>query len=234
MHEDNIFQSLLTEGLAPPRSTPVIDIPAFIDAIGLSTIGEYSYLSNLSGGGTNFTALYGNEKTTVVAKFFFTGPAGAGDAACDREFKMLKLCHSQELVTGIMVAPRVIQEFASNDKMVVGFLMEYVQGETLQDLMGRILPGDFHASMTTFVRIGWARHNALRASILHKDLHPGNIVFELGNEEWEHWIFNQDVESPRVRILDFGSAVMPMQFAYDGSDANWLYAVSSGNGRPAR
>ena len=218
---DTDFQSLVNDAFAKARPAPVVDMDGFIHQIGLDKIGPYSYQKILSGGGTNFAAIYEDNGCKAVAKFFFTGPAGNGDAACDRELKMLKLCRSQELTSGILVSPRLIQEFFSIDKMVVGFLMEFVEGEPLWDVIGRIQPGDLHATMTTFVRVGWARHNALRASILHKDLHPGNIIFEMSNDDWEQWITKAELESPRVRILDFGSAVMPMQFDFDDFDVNW-------------
>jgi serine/threonine protein kinase len=209
--------------LAAPRPTPQVDLLSFLKNVGLDKIHGYSFVSALSGGGTNITALYASGNENVVAKFFFTGPTGAGDSHCDRELKMLSMVHSQETVLNIKVVPRVIEEFSSTDKMIVGFLMEHIQGESLADLIERIGPGKFHETIVTFTRIGWARHNAFRASISHKDLHPGNIIFELDNDEWERWIMQpQNDFDSRVRILDLGSAVMPMQFNYDESfDESW-------------
>jgi serine/threonine protein kinase len=214
--------SLINDALAPPRQAPKLDMIAFLAAAGLNRIGPYTYAEPLAGGGTNFTAVYTDGVKKAVAKFFFSGPTGAGDAACHRELKMLKLCQSHEMVFDIAVSPRIIQEFASADGFVVGFLMEYVEGQNLWQVMRELPPGDLHAALTTFVRVGWALHNALRGAILHKDLHPGNIVFEMPNEEWQIWIRSQEADSPRVRILDFGSAVMPLQFGHgDIDDEDW-------------
>jgi serine/threonine protein kinase len=218
---DETESRLLTEALAPTRKTPPLNMMEFVKAMKLFRIGEYEYKEVLSGGGTNVTALYSSNEKNVVAKFFFTGPIGTGDAACHREMKMMKLCRSQEIVHSIEVAPQIVAEFASDNGMVVGFLMEYIQGDTLWDIMQKTAANDQHSALTTFVRIGWARHNALRATILHKDLHPGNIVFEMPNDEWESWLPRQKIQSPRVRLLDFGSAVMPLQFGYDTFDADW-------------
>jgi serine/threonine protein kinase len=214
---------LIARALAEPRPAPKVDLSAFLKNVGLFQIHGYTFSKLLSGGGTNLTALYVKDNENVVAKFFFTGPTGAGDAHCDRELKMLSMVHSQETVLDIKVVPRVIEEFSSADNMIVGFLMDYIQGETLADVMSRIVPGDFNESITTITRVGWARHNAFRASISHKDLHPGNIIFEMNNKEWEQWIEGSDNEyDARVRILDLGSAVMPMQFSYDdGFDEGW-------------
>jgi len=194
---------------------------AFINAMGLETIGEYCFAEQLSGGGSNFTAIYTSGDSKAVAKFFFSGPVGAGDIACHRELKMLKLCSAYEDAQNIKVAPAVIQEFAEASGFITGFLMEYIEGKNLWEVMSKIPPGDTHSVLTTFYRIGWARHNSMKGTILHRDLHPGNILFEMDNEEWEVWVKKADPESPRVRFLDFGSAVMPMQFGHDTFDADW-------------
>jgi serine/threonine protein kinase len=219
--QGKVESDLLVEAFAPPRQPPKTDMAAFLAAVHLTDIGSYTYVAPLSGGGTNFTAVYADSDRKAVAKFFFSGPTGAGDAACHRELKMLKLCQSQEEVWDLKVAPRIIQEFTSADGFVVGFLMEYIEGENLWQVMERLPANDMHAALTTFVRIGWALHNALRGAILHKDLHPGNIVFEIPNDEWEEWIRGPEVDSPRVRLLDFGSAVVPLQFGYENADGGW-------------
>ncbi|OIJ39743.1 protein kinase domain-containing protein [Massilia timonae] len=214
---------LINRALADARPAPKIDLSAFLQKIGLFEIHGYTYNQVLAGGGTNLTALYSKDGENVVAKIFFTGPTGAGDARCDRELKMLCMAHSIESALEIKVVPRVISEFSSSDGMIVGFLMEHIKGKPLTDIITSITPGDFDESITTFTRVGWARHNAFRASISHKDLHPGNIIFEMENTEWEQWIKNPENEyDARVRILDLGSAVMPLQFSYsDGFDESW-------------
>jgi hypothetical protein len=183
---------LIARALAAPRSAPQVDVAAFLGSLGLDQILDYTFGKVLSGGGTNLTAIYTNDHGKAVAKFFFTGPTGAGDAHCDRELKMLSMAHSYEQVSNIAVAPRVIHEFASADKMVVGFLMEYIDGISLEELMQNIVPGDFHESITTFARVGWARHNSMRGSIAHKDLHPGNIIFD-GGVAWPRQSARQDI-----------------------------------------
>jgi hypothetical protein len=103
---DETESRLLTEALAPTRKTPPLNMMEFVKAMKLFRIGEYEYKEVLSGGGTNVTALYSSNEKNVVAKFFFTGPIGTGDAACHREMKMMKLCRSQEIVHSIEVAPQ--------------------------------------------------------------------------------------------------------------------------------
>ncbi|GAA0435567.1 hypothetical protein ACFOY5_11210 [Massilia aurea] len=207
---------------APPRDAKEADVENFLRSMGLLTILGYTYIKTLSGGGTNFTAEYGNSDRRVVAKFFFSGPEGRGDRACDREIKMLKFMakfSSDER----NVAPEFIDEFSADNGMIVGFLMSFVEGENLWQVLETMAPGDMDSTLTTFYRIGWARHNSMRAAQVHKDLHPGNIIFEMSNAEWSEKIRKSSIDSSFVRILDFGSALIPMQFEFEDSfDTEWF------------
>lgn len=70
-------------------------------------------------------------------------------------------------------------------------VMEYVEGETLKDLIRREAPLDMHKAVHIAVQIGEALEHAHQNHIIHRDIKPHNIL--LGTDG-------------RVKVTDFGIA----------------------------
>jgi hypothetical protein len=75
------------------------------------------------------------------------------------------------------------------------FVMGYVEGETLEQLVGRTGPLDARTAMSVLRDVAWALDHAHLRGIVHRDVKPGNIILEK--------------EHGRALVMDFGIAHGP-------------------------
>lgn len=177
----------------------------FLRTNGLDTIAGYAYAAPLPGGGSNFTALFEDGPKKAVAKFFFMGPS----AIAEKRFRN-ELRNHQESRKYADILPEIYEEFASPDGFVRGYIMEFVDGISLEKLIPSAGFGETEQLYGAFYRVVWAYHLALRGHV-HGDLHPGNIFFTSGMADW----LDRRPESPDARILDLGASISPYRFRYD-------------------
>lgn len=182
------------------------DFESFLRRLGLDTIQDYEFVSQLVGGGTNFTALYRNATRKAVAKFYFVGP---GDASVKRFLnEVTNLRESAYLKKAL---PKVYLTFSSDDGLVRGYLMEFVNGDSLRSCVPDCGFGTGPMGAAVAYRVLWGYHDGVPPYVMHCDLHPENIMFESSMEDW----LARKPESSEVRILDFGASFVPMKFGYD-------------------
>jgi serine/threonine protein kinase len=177
----------------------------FLRTNGLDTIAGFKYVSPLPGGGTNFTALFEDDSKKAAAKFFFMGP----HAITEKRF-LNELQNHREMLSFSGVLPKIYTDFASSDGLLRGYLMEFVDGTSLETLIPAFGFGETQELHGAFYRVVWAYHEGFRGHV-HGDLHPGNIVFVSDMADW----LARKPESPEVRILDLGASISPYRFGYE-------------------
>lgn len=182
----------------------VPNLGQFLRTNGLDTIAGYTYVAPLHGGGANFTALFQDGPKKAVAKFFFMGPS----AIAEKRFRN-ELQNHRESLKYADILPEIYGDFASSDGFVRGYIMEFVDGILLEELIPSAGFGETEVLYGAFYRVVWAYHLALRGHI-HGDLHPGNIFFVSDMADW----LDRRPESPEARILDLGASISPYRFEY--------------------
>jgi serine/threonine-protein kinase len=75
--------------------------------------------------------------------------------------------------------------------------MEFVEGETLAAILAREKQLDYRRCRAIFAQILDAVEHAHEHGVVHRDLKPSNIM-----------VSESDSESPQVKIVDFGIALM--------------------------
>jgi len=181
------------------------NLEQFLRTNGLDTIAGYTYAALLPGGGTNFTALFEDGPKKAVAKFFFMGPSAIAEKRFRNELRNHRESRKYEAIL-----PEIYGEFASPDGFVRGYIMEFVDGILLEELIPSDGFGETVELYGAFYRVVWAYHIALRGHV-HGDLHPGNIFF---TSDMANWLCRRP-ESPEARILDLGASISPQRFAYE-------------------
>jgi len=87
-----------------------------------------------------------------------------------------------------------IHDYGQTDDGALFMVMEYVQGETLDRILGREVRLNPDRAIGLVKRVGAALAHAHRAGIVHRDLKPSNIVL------------TQTDEGEGLKVLDFGIA----------------------------
>lgn len=159
--------------------------------VGLLKINGYQFKNFLGGGQAAMTALYENENNEkCVFKFLFTPRNNDEYQNFVSEYgSLLKLTY--------------------NKFPVYYFGIEYIDGTTLKEIIENDpLPWEWGKAMNIAQRISLALYEVNMNIIIHRDLHPGNII--ILNDKDGCTInkkYKIDEKDPFVRIIDFGNKV---------------------------
>lgn len=182
---------------------------AFFRQLNLHALDGYRYERALSGGQAASIAIYarGDGPTPLtdpparVAVKFLISPRR------ERELEVFR----REAETLLMLrrlgkSPTIVKALGNvvsvGDLPIHYFFMEYVEGETVTDVLLRDPPPwDAHKALDLLRRITTALIPAAANAQIHRDLHPGNIMISGPAARIAHTIIDED---PGVRILDFG------------------------------
>jgi len=184
-------------------SSDASELSNFLKVLGLIVIDGYRFERPLSGGQMATTVLYANSSGhRIVYKFLMVPRREAELRQFEREAETLldlnNRAYAPFLVKGIS---RVVK---AKGYPVYYFSMEYLEGTSLDRLMKcDSLPWSAEKATDFLYRIASAVSPALFAGVVHRDLHPGNILIcdslasgSPGNAYYD----------PGVRILDFGAS----------------------------
>lgn len=153
----------------------------------LGTLAHYTVLRRVGNGafGTVFEAF--DEKLHRRVAIKVLNPQLATTAAARQRF--IREARSMAAVTH----ENVVRVYAVEDQPVPYMVMEYVDGETLQDRMDRDKPlgTDLVVHLTRQVAAALAAAHAI--GLVHRDVKPANVLLERGS-------------TPTVKLTDFGLA----------------------------
>lgn len=183
-----------------------VDLEKFLRSQGLFVIEGYRFFNSISGG-SSFSAIYKNGNDKVFAKFFFYTPNQMLLNSAKREINNIK--YASEIP--MSAAPKFICEFEANSGAVFGYLMEYVEGYSFEDILNSA--AGFSDLCQIAFRIGWAACHSLKGAVTHRDLHPGNFIFTEKVSDWKMGYFENE---PAVRLIDFGASVSAYHAMGDG------------------
>jgi HEAT repeat protein/tRNA A-37 threonylcarbamoyl transferase component Bud32 len=88
-----------------------------------------------------------------------------------------------------------VYDYGDGTDGTVYFVMEYLEGETLADLLARFRPAPLSLTLHVFIQIARALGAAHDKQIIHRDLKPANV-----------FIVRRDDDPFSVKLLDFGVA----------------------------
>lgn len=172
----------------PSCSAPLrlVDYTFFLQ----KTLGKYTIENVLGAGGMGivFQALHKTLGKKVALKIFIPGPnASSFEKRFTREARIMAGLKHPNIVE--------VYDFDISQWGTPYFVMEYLEGKTLGDLIGEH-PGGIPASLfpSLLEPVVQALNHAHKKGIVHRDLKPENIFIETAHGE------------PVVKILDFGIA----------------------------
>jgi len=147
-------------------------------------VGKYQILANLGSGG--FGTVFLARDTWIDKKVAIKVPHRQNGGAEDmlQEPRLLAALDHPNIV-GIVTAERVDSAFF--------IVMEYVKGETLENVLDREKSLDLPRALAYILQILRAVDHAHQASILHRDLRPANVLVS---------------ESGVLKVADFGTSRM--------------------------
>lgn len=177
--------------------------------VGLLKINGYQFKNFLGGGQAAMTALYENEKNEkCVFKFLFSPRNNDEYQNFVSEYgSLLKLEYTK---IKYIATPKIIVKFTQVNKFPVYYFgIEYINGTTLKEIIENDpLPWEWKKAMNIAQRISLALYEVNMNRIIHRDLHPGNII--ILNDQDGCTInkkYKIDEEDSFVRIVDFGNKV---------------------------
>jgi serine/threonine protein kinase len=146
------------------------------------TIGKYKILSALGSGG--FGTVYLAEDTWIGKKVALKVPhrQSVNFGELLREPRLLASLNHPNIVTVLT---------AEKQDSVFFIVMEYVSGETLEDIIGRDGALEMNRALDFTCQICNAVDHAHRQGVIHRDLRPANIMV---------------AENGLVKVADFGTS----------------------------
>jgi len=155
---------------------------------GPQRIGRYEIVSELGRGamGVVYKAVDPNIGRTVAIKTVHLTAAG-GSAATE---ELVKRFQREARAAGVLSHPNIVTIYDAGQEQGVFYIaMEYVEGETLQEIIAR---GPLMVEFATSIveDVGAALDLAHSREIIHRDVKPANIMIANG----------------RAKVMDFGVA----------------------------
>jgi serine/threonine protein kinase len=182
------------------------------------TLGKYKILKRIGAGGMGavFLAEHINLRRTVALKVL---PADkAEDPACLGRF------HREAQAVAALNHPNIVRAYDVDRDGKTSFLvMEYVEGETLQDIVKTRGPLEISQAVDVIKQVAAGLDHAHRAGLVHRDIKPANILVSRepvgagvasGKEAEKPGRTTYPAPAQQVKILDMGLAL----FFHDDAD----------------
>ena len=175
----------------------------------MQEIDNYKFTRFFDDGQAAMTALYEKENNEkCVFKFLITPRNNNEYQGFVGEYgSLLNLTHNKFKYSG---APKVIVDFMQVNKLPVYYFgIEYIEGITLKEIIENDpLPWAWEKTMNIVQRISLSLYEISMNRIIHRDLHPGNIIILDDKDGCTiDKKYSIDDEDPFIRILDFGNKV---------------------------
>ena len=205
---------------------PLLDLSMkeFLARLGIDKIDEYIFYKEIQGGKASTTLIYkDNEENPVVVKMLI---------APRHEKELFFFKHEAEVLKELnkinAFVPKLIKDFSQLENYpVYYFVIEYIEGCSLANFIRKRGMLEWPEALNLIQRIAIALSSGLIRHIIHRDLHPGNILIT------DKAIFdynNVTYQNPGIIILDYGCAkdILKMMFGRWSEDPFRLMgAVSS-------
>lgn len=180
------------------------DCLALLKKMNLLKINQFKFTNFLSGGQAAMTALYADDNGIKCVVKFLIAPRH------DEEYQsfvneygaLLKLTHNTFKYNA---SSKVIIDFKQLKKMPIYYFgIEFIDGITLKDLIRKepSIPWKWEKVINIMQRISLALYEINMNRIIHRDIHPGNIIITDENHKC-----NINEKEPCIRIIDFGNKV---------------------------
>jgi serine/threonine-protein kinase len=189
----------VTDALGGRSMLPEWD--ALVRCLGLSEVDGYKYVQKLGQGGQGVACLYKNEAGEHVVIKLLIAPRGKEELERftreARKLKDLRRYHGFDWIVRGITESRQLPGLP-----VHYFVMERAPGVSLESLIQRNPPPwNWRDAFAMVRRIANALVSAHVALIVHRDLHPGNLMIDDSRVQEERDGVQVD---PGVRILDLG------------------------------
>lgn len=179
-----------------------------IKAVNLEKINGYTYFRSLSGGQMSHSVIYENHKKEKVVVKFLIYPRN--DFELKRFYQEAESLKRINSIKGSWSIKLIFECQKHPNYDIHYFAMEYVEGTTLKHYFEENLPLSVEKSTSLLLNLGIVLSDAVSQGLVHRDLHPGNIIMLNKSEESE----------PNVRIIDFGVSHCIMKYLFSGEVVN--------------
>jgi eukaryotic-like serine/threonine-protein kinase len=151
--------------------------------------GQYELKRLLGSGGMGEVYLAEHALLKRPCAIKLIRPEKAGDAAALLRFER------EVRATAKLKQPNVIEvyDYGRTDDGRFYYVMEYVSGPTLEELVARHGPLAFGRAVTLLRQLCNALHEAHNAGLVHRDLKPGNVIVTCQGGQYD-----------LAKLLDFG------------------------------
>ena len=159
--------------------------------VGVALLGRYQVLERIGDGGMG--TVYLAEHTTILKKFavkVLSAELSLRAEHCDR---FMREARSASMINH----PNVVEitDFGKTPDGQPFFVMEYLQGKDLSQLVGEDGPMSWKRVRNIILQVCNALQAAHEQGIVHRDMKPGNVVLVKRGNNPDH-----------VKVLDFGIA----------------------------
>lgn len=171
----------------------------FLKTIGLDTIKDYKFVKQLGGGKASVVCLYENpEGSKQVVKMLIVPRSDVELDSFKSEPGTLAQLNRYDTINIPKVLSKLIQ---LRDYPIYYYIMEYVDGITLTSYIEKNpLPWDATKALEMIACITSALSKTSAQGIVHRDLHPGNIILRT-NFDPNRQYTEIDVD---ITIMDYG------------------------------
>jgi len=180
-----LLDSTANEGLSDDGGLDFLQPSSKPDSLG--RLGHYEVFEVLGRGGFGIVFRAFDETLQRAVAIKVLSPLLAATSPARKRF--LREARSSAKVRHV----NIVQVYAVHEQPLPYLVMEFIPGETLQQLMNRIGPLETAETVEIGVQIARGLAAAHAQGLIHRDIKPGNILIESGPQRC-------------VKITDFGLA----------------------------